>query len=332
MMLEAVLASFARVQGLRECPLVIVCDGYKFAGKSTWKAGRVTEDSAVRYKEYLENLEKLLHSGQLPEGTRLVILDGHNGQALAVQAGLSEVATPFVCIHQHDLEFTFDFNLPTVLDVLEDETNNVRYIGMPLLVNLSYEAIAWQHHGIRVQQEQHRGIHLVPIVFWYDSTHITSVEHYRSLVFGADEAYAPGSFVEETFGVRQRQDIMSNGMAAHYKYGTYHCLSHDSTGDRRPLICHLNGVRFLTPQQRAERGFPADPPVEFYPSRVMMNRKQRKVKKILDLVANFAGMEGEQAVQLRDILSKELNETRIRCSPPASQCLPSTQQPSGLLR
>ena len=34
----------------------------------------------------------------------------------------------------------------------------------------------------------------------------------------------------------------------------YHCISLSSDGSRRPLICHLNGVRFLTPQQREELG------------------------------------------------------------------------------
>merc|ERR1712054_124718 len=144
--------------------------------------------------------------------------------------------------------------------------------------------------------------------------------------------YIAGNFVEETFGVRQREDIMSNGMAVHGKYGTYHCLSHDTTGSRRPLICHLNGVRFLTPEQRAERGFPADPPVEFYPSRVMMNKRQRKIKRILDAVLSFAGVDDSQVARLRDLLGKLLNETRIRCSRPASQCLPSVSEPTGLLR
>merc|ERR1712054_374839 len=144
--------------------------------------------------------------------------------------------------------------------------------------------------------------------------------------------YIAGNFVEETFGIRQREDIMAKGMAIHSKYGTYHCLSHDSTGSRRPLICHLTGVRFLTPEQRAERGYPADPPVEFFASRVMMNRKQRKVKRILDSVLSFAGIDEKQAGKLRDLLSKELNETRVRCSPPASQCLPTALDPAGLLR
>mmetsp|Transcript_126282 Transcript_126282/g.252294 ORF Transcript_126282/g.252294 Transcript_126282/m.252294 type:complete len:446 (-) Transcript_126282:39-1376(-) len=321
MMLEAVLGSFSRVEGLVECPLVIVCDGYRYSQKSTWKAGRVTDDAALRYEKYLENLEALLESGNLPRSTQLVILEGRNGQALAVKAGLIHVNTPLVCVHQHDLEFMFDFKLRRVLDVIESPENDVKYIGMPLLVNLHYEACAWQHHGVRVQQTAIGGLQLVPVIFWYDSTHITSVAHYHNLIFTESEVFKPGDFVEETFGVRQRLDIMAKGLAAHPKYGTYHCLSFGADGSRRPLICHLNGVRFLTPEQRAERGFPADPPKEFFPSRVMVNRRQRKVKRILDEVIGFAATERLLCEEVRNILSKLLNETRISISAPASRSL-----------
>ena len=34
----------------------------------------------------------------------------------------------------------------------------------------------------------------------------------------------------------------------------YHCISLSPDGSRRPLICHLNGVRFLTPEQREALG------------------------------------------------------------------------------
>jgi len=323
MMLEAVLGSFGRVAGLAECPLVIVCDGFNLCAKSTWKAGRVTEDAAARYEEYLCNLEGLLDSGALPRGTRLVHMDGRNGQALALQAGLRYVETPYVLVHQHDLEFTLDFGLGRVLDVLEDESNCVKYVGMPLLTNLHYEAIAWQHHGVKVAVEEHGGLQLVPVVFWYDSTHITSVGHYNSLVFGPGQVYTPGNFVEETFGVRQRNDIMATGLAAHARYGTYHCVSHPIPPERRPLICHLNGVRFLTPEQRAARGYPADPPVEFFCSRTMTSRRARRLRPILDAIGCLAGLDRERSARVREILSKLLNETRIRCSRPASEALPS---------
>lgn len=204
---------------------------------------------------------------------------------------------------------------------LEDTSNSVRYVGMPLLVNLHYEACAWQHHGVRVQEEEHKGLRLVPVIFWYDSTHITSVEQYNSVVFASSEKFRPGDFVEETFGVRQREDIMANGMSAHPRCGTYHCLSHGVDGLRRPLICHLNGVRFLTPEQRAERGYPADPPVEFFASRTIVNRRQRKVRVILDLIESLCGMDAGEA-NVRDCLAKQLNDARMRSCASASASLP----------
>jgi len=80
-------------------------------------------------------------------------------------------------------------------------------------------------------------------------------------------------------------------------------------------------VRFLTPEQRAERGFPADPPVEFYPSRVMVSKRSRRLRAILDVIVCFVGAELGQANELKNILSKELNETRFRSGKPASHCL-----------
>eukprot|EP00929_Paragymnodinium_shiwhaense_P083427 TRINITY_DN44454_c0_g1_i1.p1 TRINITY_DN44454_c0_g1~~TRINITY_DN44454_c0_g1_i1.p1 ORF type:complete len:429 (+),score=63.45 TRINITY_DN44454_c0_g1_i1:82-1368(+) len=326
MMLEAVLASFSRVKGLADCPLVIVCDGFKTGRiQSTWKAGKITEDAAERYEEYKANLERLLENGTLPRGTKIVIMEGHNGQAFGVKAGLAHVESDYVLVHQHDLEFTFDFHVDKVIAVLDQPDNNVKYVGLPLLVNLHYESCAWRH-GVRVAPENHGDdLQLMPLVFWYDSTHIASVQHYRDLIFGEQEVYSAGNFIEETFGVRQREDIMARGMdVAHAKYGTYHLISRGADGERRALIMHLNGVRFLTPEQRLQRGFPeGDPSVEQFPSRCMMNRRQRRLKIILDAMMAFVGLEKSAACPLRDILSKELNKTRHRIGAPASQCLAS---------
>merc|ERR1711896_115324 len=102
---------------------------------------------------------------------------------------------------------------------------------------------------------------------------------------------------------------MEAGMQhVHSTYGTYHLISEASDGTRRPLICHLNGVRFLTPEQRAEKGYPADPGVEFFPSRVMLNKRQRKVRTILDAVERFAGIGKDHSQEVRNILSMLLNE------------------------
>jgi len=329
MMLEAVLQSFNRVKGLGDCALVIVCDGYNFAAKSTWKAGKVTEDAAERYLEYLQNLESMLNSGKLPAGTKLVILDGRNGQALALRAGLQQVDTEYVLIHQHDLEFMFDFNLPGVLSVLDDPANDVKYVGMPLLCNINYEPYILSHHGVRVEplalQPAQGGevVRVVPIIFWYDSTHISSVRHYEEVVFGCGEVFRPGDFIEETYGVRQRKDIMEHSMAAHAKYGTYHLISHSANQKRRPIICHLGGSRFLTPDQRAERGYPPETSVSAWPTRVMTRKGEFKVRTILDRVLELANVP-KQDLELKQLLATQLHLARLRGSVSASQCLAQT--------
>ena len=143
----------------------------------------------------------------------------------------------------------------------------------------------------------------------YDSTHIAAVNHYRSLTFGTF-VYHHGDFIEETFGVAQRNDIMQQGMAAHATYGTYHLLCYGSDGAQQPAISHLNGVRFLTPEQRVAKGYPAHCDA---PSRVMVHRSERRLKNILDSIIRFAGI-CEELDRLKNILSIQLNAARIRGS------------------
>jgi hypothetical protein len=185
-MLCQVIASFKKVKGLAECPIVITCDGCKLTKRNVWKAGKVTEDGATNYAEYIERLKALVCSnggkivtqsskdqveeqdsgvGTCGSGMKLVILEGRHSQALAVKAGLTQVSTPFVCVHQHDLLFIYDFGLGKALDVLEAK-NDVEYVGMPLLCNLGYQQIVLDHHRVRVEPCVQAGINLIPVIFW----------------------------------------------------------------------------------------------------------------------------------------------------------------------
>ena len=158
----------------------------------------------------------------------------------------------------------------------------------------------------------------MPIIFWYDSTHITSVRHYRELVFSSCNLFRRGDFMEETFGCKQRRDIIEHGMAAHAKYGTFHLIANapGSTRKRVPIICHLNGNRFLTPEQRAAK-FGCDPSklsvAGQHPSRVMTHAKERKLKRILNTIVAFANGTAASAEDLQDLrqcLAKRLNQAR----------------------
>lgn len=88
---------------------------------------------------------------------------------------------------------------------------------------------------------------LVPLIFWYDSTHIASVEHYKNFVFGLHRLKGvtnfaqefrlnAGDFVEDKLGQAEREDIKINGLQEHRKYGTY--LLEDLAG---PFVFHCHG-------------------------------------------------------------------------------------------
>ena len=337
-MLEQVIASLATVPQLAACPLVLVCDGYKAAKASTWKAGRVDDMGAAAYDEYVAQLQALVEAGDARLGAApvtLLLLEGRHGQALAVKAGLEHVATELVLVHQHDILFMVSFDLRTVCAALRGGSKHpVRYVGMPLLTNVNYEMTTMQRHRVKVAPvttdvevevtpgggsgaTEMRRLELMPIIFWYDSTHLTSVKHYRELVFSRSNLFRRGDFMEETFGCKQRRDIMEHGMDAHAKYGTYHLMAHaPGSRSRVPVICHMNGNRYLTAEQRAAK-FGCDTSkisvAAQHPSRVMTSTKERKLKGILRMIIVFAGAvhsSAEDLQSMRQCLSERLNMAR----------------------
>jgi len=131
-MLERVIESLAQVVHLPSCPLVLVCDGYRDAKASTWKAGRVDVAGATAYNEYLERLVELVEAGSPRLGTApvtLLLLEGRHGQALAVKAGLEHVATELVLVHQHDILFMVGFDLRAVCAALVRGGRTARSTG-----------------------------------------------------------------------------------------------------------------------------------------------------------------------------------------------------------
>ena len=96
------------------------------------------------------------------------------------------------------------------------------------------------------------GASLIPLLFWFDKTHVCRTEHYRNFLFRRAYFLRDGDFIEDTFGHRELDDIKGNGIGAHAKYGTF-LYERD---DGLELLAHLDGRRFLTPDQRETRGMP----------------------------------------------------------------------------
>ena len=99
----------------------------------------------------------------------------------------------------------------------------------------------------------------IPVMFWYDSTHLARREAYLRLVFAGAEPLPVGRFIEDVFGhrvmARLREDF--DRWAAVYRCW---CLAVAPPGRTDvPLIYHLDGRKYFTDRQRAERGYIANP-------------------------------------------------------------------------
>ena len=94
---------------------------------------------------------------------------------------------------------------------------------------------------------------LLPLLSWYDRTHVVLTEHYRSVLSAGGAR--KGSFMEDSVGQRQLAQLKRDGMASHAAFGTWLWDDSDDAS-----IYHINGQNFLTPEERVSRGLPPLPP------------------------------------------------------------------------
>jgi len=277
-MLEEVVASHEKHESeLGECKKIIVCDFPKLSvsGSRQFKSGKVLEEDMVRYEEYIQRLEELARKGEPPfKNTSILRCKRYRGFAMAVNEALSLVTTPYVMIIQHDRMLTRPFGLKMVMDVMQAHSSQIKYVGLASsksdkqahLMNSRYRIdvtpkmyILDEDPSESDEQLKRRLLSnnpadvkvprriLVPLIFWYDSTHIACVDHYRDFVFGEHciENVGPywsqfklgtGDFIEDKLGQAEREDVKMNGLRAHDKYGNY--LLEDSCG---PFVQHCHG-------------------------------------------------------------------------------------------
>jgi hypothetical protein len=282
-LVELLLRSFQLVPGLHpdsgsdggRPPMLVVCDGCPAVKPDDGinpkyrRRKFVTRDEADNYSAFQQRLR-----ARLPPRARVLALPHRLGFALALkEAVVHHVRTPFVMVVQHDWAFVRPFPLRTVLDAMTRHPA-LKYVGLPSSSQLNYVETCHTRTGIRVESQAARfgGLPLLPLLFWYDKTHIACVEHYRRFVFrdagspeartaaaaaaqaaGERAAFRPGDFIEDTLGQRQLEDVKRNGMSAHAKYGTF--LLDDGGG---AVLAHLHGRRFLTADQREAQGMPRE--------------------------------------------------------------------------
>lgn len=206
---------------LYSCEKIIVCDCPKLSNKKEYKSGRSIQQEIDNYNQYIINLEQLNLFN-----TSILKCKSYRGFAMAIKDALELVKTNYVMIIQHDRYLTTSFGVKTCLQILSSN-ENIEYIGLSTHKSIRHAEITQSKYNINLEPIIFNNIKLVPLIFWYDSTHIASVSHYKEFVFKEHifkdkiVKLTIGDFIEDKFGQMQREDIKSNGIQAHSKYKSY---------------------------------------------------------------------------------------------------------------
>ncbi|CAL57244.1 hypothetical protein OT_ostta12g01480 [Ostreococcus tauri] len=251
-LVEEVVGSIRACGGdaLRQCRLILVCDGYKVRARDKFRSGAVSIESARAYSEYLDRLCFLCARSEASAlyGGEMVILEERHGFAHALKRGVFRVTTPYVLVAQHDRSFTRSgIPVKEVLDIMDGHPE-VSYCGFPTSTTISHDAKivgkVFQEGGKKLQLSRrtypgHHGIELVPLVQFYDSMHVARTSWYLSKIYGKDRfVNLPlGGFIEDTVGQHMVAEIRAHGASAHAQFATF--IVEDGTGET--MCGHIDG-------------------------------------------------------------------------------------------
>jgi hypothetical protein len=261
-MLSAVLATHLKLEpALEECEKFIVCDRPKLvkAGAAVRiKSGRVTPEDVARYDAYCEELERLCREGAWPWLRCVVVrMERYGGFGMSLKHGLGLLRTPYALVLQHDRILRQPIAVDDVLLTMLRRPK-VRYVGLASNSSVGSEAryrtIGIQVHTGALETERLKR-RLLPLPFWYDATHIASVQFYLEFVFGwhvfEGTQYAgpfrlrTGDFPEDKFGNAMLAYLKLYGMRVHPLFGSY------ILDDGKTEYCrHVHGRKIDSCQQR----------------------------------------------------------------------------------
>mmetsp|Transcript_1394 Transcript_1394/g.1814 ORF Transcript_1394/g.1814 Transcript_1394/m.1814 type:complete len:304 (-) Transcript_1394:190-1101(-) len=216
----------------RKCRWYIVCDGYKIRQEPKFRSGQVTVEAGEKYEAFLEKLQRLKLGEYIRCPERL-------GFGFALKRALSFIKTPYVMVVQHDRNFVRDIDLEELVQEMEKNASWLFYLGLPTSTTLALGYIEYvlSKYSIRIKSRQITPkLHVLPLIQWYDSTHICLTKHYTQFVYRGD-LVKKGGFVEDKLGQKQLADIRKTGLEAHAEYGTYVL----DDGIHQPIVSHLDG-------------------------------------------------------------------------------------------
>ncbi|KAJ3156099.1 hypothetical protein HDU86_004067 [Geranomyces michiganensis] len=277
-LLSTVLESLKHCDGVADCSLTVIFDGYRTAEKGKLKRGRVTADLAPRYENYCIAAHEYLmrwvrrrageeyavvteeivvqsgantspqalvrtllssKSGHVP--LRTIRLSDSIGFALAVRTGLMYVETPFTMVLQHDWAFVHTLDVCGLLKQMEAESDAIKYVTFPSTRSLEMGR-RQKHHDLPPPTVAQFDIPLLPLYFFADKPHICSTQHYKTRVFGL-QIFQRGDFIEDTYGQMLMSAVkvpktLEGKIAVWRTYGTY--IYHAHAGAYR-IVRHVNG-------------------------------------------------------------------------------------------
>lgn len=218
------IESCSQVDGLAECPVIIIMDGFKVGPVDRTKMGRITEETAARYELYHQALLRKYSGPRY----KIVRNETHQGFGFSVKAGLEMCETTYCIVSQYDRMFCAPFHrINDLIQSMEDNVN-IRYIGFPSSTNTSHDKFITTNYNLKclntpeVKLSLGDSLYLQPAVFWYDSQHLGHVKRYLEIyrpyknlpphlrdVIGIysikDMLLRPGDFIEDRFGQVQRR-------------------------------------------------------------------------------------------------------------------------------
>jgi hypothetical protein len=274
-MLEEVLATFSFAPGLLDCPKVFVFDGVKIKDKAQYRQGQVTAEGQRNYEEYKARIRQLSQEGGLFANSQMVECEERMGFGYALREAINQpglITTPYVIVVQHDRTFMRSVDLNAVLRAM-DAHEQLFYVGLPTSSVLNHggapetsdvrkaecsRGFEGYMHFVASKYKVHIASHvlvppelggakLVPLVQWYDSTHVCRLQYYRDFVFSRKKLRVKkGGFIEDKLGQQQLKEIKEGGMGAFAEYGTYVL---DDMSDQ-VAVSHLNGRSVLAHSQR----------------------------------------------------------------------------------
>lgn len=206
--IEATQKSLYLIPELRDCKKIIVFDGIN---ESNTGYCSIPKDIANIKHDYAQFKEKIIAFTQDPnnvyfKNTTLLFLDDWKHLAWALQEAWKFVETPFVYVHQHDIQIIKPFDVTNIIRTME-ENPTVKLVRAPNGENRPN----WFDGPVDTYIE---GISYVPLVRTFrfsDSEHLTSKRFYEELVFPKVNGHNfPDQFIMEPDFKKHQQEIFDN--------------------------------------------------------------------------------------------------------------------------